>query len=173
MNDERADKFIRRANSLDQWHASARSLKACADLIFGSNLAAMRAAMTGDFGKDVRTHLFTGHVFFLLAGLAIENLAKGLLVQRGGVKTISTKLAGDLKTHGIRSLLKRLKISLSPEEEKLVNRLEHAIIWAGRYPVPIDAAKMLGTGTLTRATDGDEFTTFYERLSALLSEKKS
>jgi hypothetical protein len=51
MNDERADKFIRRANSLVQRHASARSLKACADLIFGFHLAAMRAATTGVMGN--------------------------------------------------------------------------------------------------------------------------
>jgi hypothetical protein len=88
------------------------------------------------------------------------------------VRVDGSTLPGELKGHGIRARLRRLKISLSPEEEKLVRRLEIAVSWAGRYPVPLAAAEMRGTGTITRVVDGDEFSMFYERLNALLSEKK-
>lgn len=40
-------------------------------------------------------------------------------------------------------------LQLSPAEAEIVRRLEIAVRWAGRYPVPLDADEMLGTGTIT------------------------
>jgi hypothetical protein len=114
----------------------------------------------------------TGRVFFLLAGLAIENLVKGLLVQRLSFGSNFTSLPRELKGHGIKERLRRLRINLSPEEEQLVRRFEIAVTWAGRYPVPRDADEMHGTGTTTRVTDAQEFGAFYDRLESLLSRKK-
>jgi hypothetical protein len=37
--------------------------------------------------------------------------------------------------------------------------------------VPLEAAKMLRTGIVTRAIDGNEFSAFYNRLDSLLSER--
>jgi hypothetical protein len=66
--------------------------------------------------------------------------------------------------------LRRLRIALSPEEAKLVRRYEIAVSWAGRYPVPLETEKMLGTGTITKVADGEEFGALYRRLEALLTE---
>ena len=167
MNAKMTEQFTLRANSPAQWRGSAQSLKDCAELVFGAHLAALQAVMGGDIGQHVFSHLRTGGVFFLLAGLAVENLVKALVIHRGGA-TVATRLPRALKTHGIRALLERLEISLSPEEDKLVSRLETAIAWAGRYPVPLDAGQLRGAGIITRVTDAQEFSAFYGRLDALL-----
>jgi hypothetical protein len=169
VNEKMAEQFVLRAGSSAQWQGAARSLKDCADLVFRVHLAAVQSVMSGGLTQPVVAHLSTGRVFFLLAGLAIENLVKGLIVQRTHVKINRRSLPRELRGHGIAARLRRLDIKLSSDEEKLVRRLEIAVSWAGRYPVPLDAARMLGTGTITRVTDAEEFGAFYQRLEALLS----
>jgi len=58
--------------------------------------------------------------------------------------------------------------SCPPRRTSSFSRLETAIAWAGRYPVPLDAGQLRGTGIVTRVTDAQEFSAFYGRLDALL-----
>jgi hypothetical protein len=73
-------------------------------------------------------------VAMLLAGLALENLAKGLVIRREGLD--GAALPKGLSSHETRRYLDRAKVELSAAEQKLVSRLEAYVVWAGRYPVP-------------------------------------
>ncbi len=160
-----------RAGTAEQWRGSAEVLKDCAELIGATHLAAMNAVQTGDIGNVLVAlrYLMIGRVFFFVAGLAIENLVKALLIYRGVVTVGGPTLPAALKGHGITTKLKLLKMTLSPDEAQMVKKFEIAVSWAGRYPVPLDAKRMpAGTGTVTRVQDVADFLTFYNRLDALL-----
>ena len=69
---------------------------------------------------------------FLLTAYALENLCRGTIVARGGNwREVLTQGGGH-------SLLKQVLdiISLTDEEENIVNRLQTFLLWAGRYVVP-------------------------------------
>jgi hypothetical protein len=166
------DRFIKIANSPAQWRRSAQSLRDGASVILDSiRGAAMESAPTIPITARIATHVGRRSVFLLLAGLAIENLVKGLFVQRGHVTTTSSQLAGELGGHPIRWRLRRMGISLTPREERLLDRLEAAVSWQGKYPVPTKATKLDGV-IVTIARDVEEFSRLYDRLDSLLPEKK-
>jgi hypothetical protein len=76
------------------------------------------------------------HVYMLLAGLAIENLAKALVAGRSSPATVGDALAPDLKSHDLVDLLHRTGLTLSADETYLAERLQSFVEWAGRYPIP-------------------------------------
>ena len=57
------------------------------------------------------------------------------MVTKGRGKDVSGKF--NLKSHKIIELAKNLGLQCSKEELELLERLEHYIIWAGRYPIPL------------------------------------
>src|SRR5439155_22546572 len=127
-------------------------------LIGNFHLAAMDDMLRGEFSMAAVRHLMTGRVFFFMAGLAIENLVKGLLLHRGLVKVDSSQLPGPLNGHGINGKLGKLNIALSADETHMVKKYEVAVSWAGRYPVPVDTRRMpAGTGTITQVRDVADF----------------
>jgi hypothetical protein len=93
MNKNMTEQFKIRAGSPGQWLGSAKDLKTCADLIFAVHLAAVEKLLSGDVKGPVFAHMSIGRVFFLLAGLAIENLVKGLLVKRASPRLSLPSLA--------------------------------------------------------------------------------
>jgi len=88
-------------------------------------------------------------IFIMLYGFAIENLCKAhvvtklsrderLCLKRG-------KLPERLKTHGLKGLVtKEIGLAVDDYEKELLEKLEAAVKWAGRYPVstgPMDKKK--------------------------------
>jgi hypothetical protein len=71
----------------------------------------------------------------LVLGYCIENLIKGLCIQKEG----AFKNNGEFrfKNHKLLDLLDKVDIHLSDEEIELTERLEQFIIWAGKYPGPL------------------------------------
>ncbi|MEK7281362.1 MAG: hypothetical protein AAB037_03295, partial [Chloroflexota bacterium] len=105
-------------------------------------------------------------IYMLLFGLAIENLAKGIQVAR--------KLPDKLKTHKTIELLEDLHLSVTPAEAYLLERVETFVLWAGRYPIPLNPDDFLprsnpegGSGPLNCVTSAD-----FEMLEALASRLK-
>ena len=81
----------------------------------------------------------------LLLGLAFENLIKGVKVaqepnlvdlNRFDIKLWKKEDGG----HGIRTFAKSL-VSLSPHEEELLDRLQEAVFWSGRFPIPLKSER--------------------------------
>ncbi len=116
-------------------------------------------------------------VFMLLAGCAIEAIAKGIYMRRKKVKITHGRFPRALQNHDVGGLLKSLGVSLTIDEEALVRRLGTFVRWAGRYPVPLDAADMLsanlpeggfGPPNMYRLHDGEMFEALFSRLEVLL-----
>jgi hypothetical protein len=74
-------------------------------------------------------------VYMLLAGLAIENLAKARIVSSHPSPTKADRLEKDLKSHDLINLVERAGITPSEDESYLLERLEVFVTWAGRYPI--------------------------------------
>ena len=95
--------------------------------------------------------------FFLLAGLAVENLLKALIVKRMQAENRPVTEGNVLKLergrHNLLALSGRAQITLSSEEREVLARLSTFVRWAGRYPVPIRKTET----TQSRITRSDDF----------------
>jgi hypothetical protein len=101
------------------------------------------------------------HVAMLLAGLAVENLAKGLVIRREGLDR--GELPKGLDKHETLAYLDRGKFKLTADERRLVKRLEGYVVWAGRYPVPKRRRFSMGRGAGMTHSE-KQFLKLYERL---------
>jgi len=87
-------------------------------------------------------------MYMMLAGLALENLLKGIQIARDPRLVLPSPskrtalLASTLTRHLDLNLVRDAGVRLSPEEADLVERLSVFVVWGGRYPVPKDALAM-------------------------------
>jgi hypothetical protein len=116
------------------WLIEAKQLKRAADLILPElkNIFAVSPHQRPRF-EDAK--LFNSYM--LLAGLALENITKGILVGRNpGVVTSETFT---LKGHNLSQLAKQVTPTLSKHELDTLNKLTEFVKWAGRYPIHLHA----------------------------------
>jgi len=76
-------------------------------------------------------------VHMLLAGHAIESLAKARIVAGHPSRRNADHLAADLKSHNLLDLLARAGITLTEDESYLIERPEVFVTRGGRYPIPV------------------------------------
>ena len=115
------------------WLRSADDLRRAAEAVWASFEDALPRP-----GRTSRPKSFPfgyGAVFRMLAGLAIENLAKGLAVQRKPPEIKRGKVVG-IKWHGILPHLKSAEVPLTDQDREFIRHLEMFVLWAGRYPIP-------------------------------------
>jgi len=161
------------------WLYTAEALKRSADILLGASDEDRRqlveALSRGDWPSladelaDVVGAPFLWPVYLQLAGLAIENLAKGIAVARD--PTIVGTGKGDRLFkwgHIETKLFNDLGITLDEEEAALVGRLHVYVEWAGRYPVPLVALKLAGSRTFERTKDPAAIDALFERLRSEL-----
>lgn len=114
------------------WLASAQRLDRSAELLWQRFTSRRGPKWQEDWG-DLPAAL-------MLAGFALENLAKGLIIAKEPDRVGETELArwSARSGHEITDLLGRAGVQLRDEAERLtVHRLEYFARWAGRYPVPM------------------------------------
>lgn len=80
------------------------------------------------------------NIFMMLYGFAAENLCKAYLVtqlnQTERQQVERGQLPNRLKSHALRYLVqKEIRLQIESDETELLQRLEAAVLWAGRYPV--------------------------------------
>jgi hypothetical protein len=127
--------FQQAADMPDAWRMTADSLLRAAGTLVPLIEADTRAAL--DPSQNTFDHP-VAPVYMLLAGLAIENLAKAKLVAgRSSPATVGDALVPDLKSHDLVDLLHRAGLTLSADESYLAERLQAFVEWAGRYPIPV------------------------------------
>jgi hypothetical protein len=86
-------------------------------------------------------------IFLMHCGLAAENFCKALVAvrlpeeKRNRVRQ-GERLPRSLTTHDLHSLCKQIGFSVLPADDELVKRLEIAVRWFGRYPVPLTPAEL-------------------------------
>lgn len=81
----------------------------------------------------------------MLGSVAIENLLKGIIVQKKQEKReplFDKKGKFCIDTHNLLELSEIAEVDLTPEENILLEKLEQFIRWAGRYPIPLRSEEM-------------------------------
>jgi hypothetical protein len=115
------------------------------------------------------------NVHMMLAGFAIENLCKGYLAgllspkEQEDVK--AGKLPKNLNTHGILELVRSTGVTFSDREEDLLDRIQGAVIWRGRYPSPRYHEKIVPFAQW--GSDSGRIRTFLRKLRAHVGAKDS
>lgn len=156
------------------WLQSAGRLKRAADILAPVYQAEMQLAfqMYGITGEpDVpEAQLELAPVYLMLAGYALENLAKGLIAARERVLPPAQHLS--------EGLMKRAGVDLESGEPALVSRLGLYLTALGRYPVPRinDASKLIHTGPMTNpmrysTNDPNEINPLYDRMWEALDQR--
>lgn len=101
----------------------------------------------------------------MLAGLALENLAKGVVVgdepSRVGVDRLRDWGA---QGHDLVWLFEKAHVVLTDAETELVLQLNSMVEWSGRYPVPMRWKDYEGTGAM-KQTDFETFDGLFSRIS--------
>jgi histone H3/H4 len=79
-------------------------------------------------------------VAYMLAGFAIENLLKGLLI---AARTPLDKAGRfTLKSHDLLDLSAEVGCQLDDSNRRLLERMQEFAIWTGRYPIPLSSEPM-------------------------------
>jgi hypothetical protein len=117
-------------------------------------------------------------ISFMLTGLAIENMAKAILIFRNPSYVDDDE--GKLKAiliHDLDRLVQQCQIDLSDREREILRALSVYVSWAGRYPVPpkVRFAKRNSDGSFENAPainwrDHDDIEKFIEKLSRLVED---
>jgi hypothetical protein len=152
------------AHSPRAWAMKAHPLRVVADLL-GDRIEEEEEHISASKMKlEDSTYIQCLFVFALLAGAAIENLAKALVMKSMKDPADRRKLSEDLGGHSTSAYLRRVRFPLSKEETVLVTWLEMAVVWTGRYPV----AKKVETMDVAAFTTGQIplFRQLYDRLEA-------
>jgi hypothetical protein len=168
------ESFNRIANSPVHWKHSADALRDCAEVLGKLREKSVSAVLRGDTSSAASRYFWsTGQAFLMLAGFAIENLAKALLLHRGKAVVTNGKITdANLKDHGAHKLLNRAGVKLSREERDFINRMDKAVIWSGRYPVPLTARRLAAENLhVTNPADLEAFRRLFKRLASDLPGK--
>jgi hypothetical protein len=79
---------------------------------------------------------------FMLHGFALENAFKAKIVSDDPALISRTRLSQKLKDHQLNSLAKTADISLSKQEENVLDWISEVVIWKARYQTPVDVKFM-------------------------------
>lgn len=120
------------------WRKQAKELDLAAMLIW----AAMRRDFEALSGKHVGStvslsdvpYVNLGGVFWLNAGLALENLLKAIIIHQEPDSVVNGTVARSLRTHNLTALARRAAITLDPIDAFFLWVGTESVTWAGRYP---------------------------------------
>lgn len=108
-----------------------------------------------------------GEVWYLLLGLAIEDLAKGILVSKYGALDSNKRFKH--RGHNLSLLVEQCGVDLTQEDRDVLESLKKYVAWKGRYPVSLSSSDFVSS----QGADGlhskhERITTIYSRLERLL-----
>jgi len=142
------DDFIERAKGMDLmgWEGYAKSLKYAADVILERYKPAIKELSSQEGGRmDVPeeewferdVHLI--YTYYLLMGLSIENLVKGIImIRHPEYLRNNTELINErMGTHNTIWLLNSNNIYGFTDYENILDALSKCVIWMSKYPVSL------------------------------------
>jgi len=133
MND-----FDNRASDSFFWLKQAKELDKAAMLIWGAirqDLISLSHATVGALVDAEQTpHANLGGVFWLNAGLALENLLKAVIIRGQPDLVNKGKINREIKTHDLFSLVKLASLEIDVREAFYLRVGTQSVTWAGRYP---------------------------------------
>jgi len=148
------------------WFMAARQLKKSADLI-GNALKEVCSAYPDDRAPYEQLAVFKGYM--LLAGLAMENLLKGILAGRDQKIVTPTALNKRFKTHRLCSLALQVLQDLTEHDQDLLKRLTDFVSWAGRYPIALREHENVHPAFVT--TDPERIDRLFDRFATILQQE--
>jgi len=120
----------------DQWADYANELRNSMDYLWERKNWGKIINYDDIDGFTDKSHV--SRTWLLLASFAIENLIKGLLIAQNPMYISNGRLSRELTNHKLLNLARSINgISLTSEEQDLLNILETCIPSWGRYPIPI------------------------------------
>ena len=90
---------------------------------------------------DMATDRFVSS-YMLLAGYAIENAIKGLIVAGWEGSNMLQAVPKVLRTHDLTELADTAQVGLSPDQEIVLQTLQEVVVWKGRYGSPVAATHL-------------------------------
>lgn len=136
--------------------------------------------------NELKTGAWTGkHYIFaqyqMLTGYALQNLLKAIYITRHPNKSVAEIDRITHKTHDLKALANKLRITVSREELDLLERLTEYVASAGQFPIPrkfefINSEESNKSSIVIKArfnpdTDDTVFKGLYEKLYVVLSEE--
>lgn len=155
-----------------EWLSFAEELMNAAEILWEQNGGPVRSEIIYDKIKVIESKKVSSisRPYFLLVGFAIENLLKGFIVF-DDPSTITSGRVKRIKSHKITNLVKEIsEIRLSETELDLCLKIEEAIPYWGRYPIPLEYSGVtpdIGVTPEIRQVIKD----MYDRLACTLYEK--
>ena len=133
------------------WLLSATRLFYGAELLWDAAKRAEQAVFRGEPHHHAASDQH--NIAFLLFGYAFENVLKGLIVHRLNTEGKTVVEGGKLKhvpkQHDLVALARDAKLPLEADETDLLIRLKAYVVWAGRYPIMLDASAYIRTQLVT------------------------
>ena len=128
------------AASPPEWAGYADELKAAADLLWcqqGDSLV-----VSSDVYTNVSRRPLISRAYILLAGFALENILKGLIVAHNPIHVRGGKLSKQLRSHRLSGLAVQAHLQLTRAEAHFCDLVEEALVYWARYPIPLSADDM-------------------------------
>ena len=150
------------------WHFMGVSLWFAAEelwKIFKPALRRLEASLAEpkefSFRRGDEFALLLQNPYSMLAGMSIECWLKGV------IRILKPKNSPP-QTHCLKDLSKRAHIKWSDEQQHILERLENAIVWEGRYPYPKNQDK--DKKSLLKSSEHDEICKIVKFLWRIYSE---
>lgn len=125
------------AASPPEWAGYADELKAAADLLWcqqGDSLV-----VSSDGHTKISRRPLISRAYILLAGFALENLLRGLIVAHDPIHVRGGKLSKQLRSHRLSGLAVQARLQLTRAEAHFCDLAEEALVYWARYPIPLRA----------------------------------
>ena len=148
---KRSKLFEHMATSPHLWFAEAAGLMRAAYVLWDYHQRRRdneKRIASGNVGKDALVDISTDRFvssYMLLAGFAIENAVKGLIISQQEVPANLQCLPNEVLGHDLRKMFATAGIQLDAKDELLIEALHEAIIWKGRYHTPKRVNSIDGT----------------------------
>lgn len=108
--------------------------------------------------------------FMLLAGFALENLFKGLIIFKEPNLVSSGQIQGILRSHDLLALASRSDLILSAEEKRFCILASSATISWGRYPISNSSSTAIGSVSVSGSAV-EIFDVLFNRIDGLFEER--
>ncbi len=131
-----------------QWLEYAEELRDNAELIWSHEDESLRVGTAINVERRAVGDPFrvsgASRTYLLLAGFALENVLKGLLVLDDPCHINTGALSSELKSHNIEVLASKVRdLTLSEDEYQFCALVTTVIPYWGRYPIPLDKNRIM------------------------------
>jgi len=129
------EQFQRQGDHPRTWEIKAAELEYAAEVLWKRQVNDFPLQLSAKVAPPVSIG-----VALMLYGLAIENLAKAVIVAGGS--PLDKKGRISFNVHKLAELVSKAKIRVTHKDKIFLQKLTEFVEWAGRYPVPLSFQKM-------------------------------